>query len=119
MDAVKTKMLSFYDQIDNVFTPKEAWYLFRMATILETIGWSLLIFGILSKRNEWWLYDWSLGIGGSMHGVFVIFYVLIVFFAHRSMKWTFRQFVAAEILCNIPLGAVVFERYITRALKVR
>ncbi|MBI3889640.1 DUF3817 domain-containing protein [Candidatus Saccharibacteria bacterium] len=114
MDTIKTKATNAYDQLDNIFTQKEAWALYTFAAYAETIGWMLLLFGIFSKINKWPLYEWSLGIGGYIHGIIFVFYILIVFFAHRSMKWNIKQFVAAEVLSNIPFGALAFERYITK-----
>lgn len=103
-----------YDQIDNIFTPRDAWGLFKIAAYAETIGWSLLITGIVFKKFSWPLHDWILPLAGSLHGLVFIFYVLIVLFAHRSMNWRFRHFVVAEVLGNVPFGALVFERYIIK-----
>lgn len=117
MEDVKYKVSSAYSQLDGIFTQKEAWALYKFAAYAETIGWMLLIFGIISKVNKWPLYEWSLGIGGYVHGIIFVFYVLIVFFAHRSMKWNIRELIAAEVLSNIPFGALAFERYITKKFK--
>ncbi len=117
MEIVKQRAAKAYAQLDSVFTPKEAWTLYRFAAYAETIGWTLLLFGIVSKANKWPLYEWSLGIGGYIHGVIFVFYVLIVFFAHRSMKWNVKQFIAAEVLSNVPFGALVFERYIAKKFR--
>ena len=117
MEIIKQKATYAYDQLDNIFVNKEAWALYKFAAYAETIGWMLLLFGIVSKVNKWPLYEWSLGIGGYIHGIIFVFYILIVFFAHRSMKWNIKQFVAAEVLSNVPFGALVFERYITKKFK--
>ncbi len=119
MEAFKDRATNAYDQLDNIFSKKEAWALYTFAAYAETIGWMLLLFGIISKINQWPLYEWSLGIGGYIHGVIFVFYILIVFFAHRSMKWNIKQFIAAEVLSNVPFGALVFERYITKKFKRR
>lgn len=117
MESVKTKLSFAYARLDNIFTEKEAWTLYTFIAYAETIGWCLLLFGIFSKVNTWPLYDWALGIGGYVHGIIFVTYVLIVFFAHRSMKWNVWQFLAAEALSNVPFGALAFEQYITRKFK--
>ena len=110
--TAKTHFWWAYDQIDNIFTPREAWGLFKIAAYAETIGWSLLITGIVFKKFTWPLHDWILPLAGSFHGLVFIFYVLIVLFAHRSMNWRFRHFVIAEVLGNVPFGALAFEKWI-------
>ncbi|RYX78867.1 DUF3817 domain-containing protein [bacterium] len=114
INTARTYFWWAYDQIDNIFMPREAWGLFKIAAYAETIGWSLLITGIVFKKFTWPLHDWILPLAGSFHGLVFIFYVLIVLFAHRSMNWRFRHFVIAEVLGNIPFGALVFERYIVK-----
>ncbi len=117
MEQAKTKISLAYSQLDGIFTKKEAWTLYKFAAYAETIGWCMLLFGIFSKVNEWPLHEWSLAIGGYFHGLIFIFYLFIVFFAHRSMNWTFWQFVWAEVVGNVPFGALAFEQYIKRRFK--
>lgn len=104
----------FYDSLNGVFTDKEAWFLFKTSALLETIGWTLLIIGILFSVYKWPLYDYVLPIAGSLHGIFYIMYVLIVFFAHRSMKWSFWRFVVAEAVSVAPFAAWAFEQWVAR-----
>lgn len=117
MELVKTKITLAYAQLDGIFTKKEAWALYKFAAYAETVTWVMLLFGIFSKVNQWPLYEWSLAIGGYAHGLVFIFYVFIVFFTHRSMKWSVWHMLWAEALCNVPFGALAFEQYIVRKFK--
>ncbi len=114
MDTLKDLVSRFYAELDGVFTDKEAWFLFRASAFLETIGWTLLIIGIVFSRLEWPGYEYILPIAGTIHGVFFLVYVLIVFFAHRSMKWSFRRLIVAELVGNIPYGALVMELWVRK-----
>lgn len=117
MADVKTMIAGWYHQLDNVFTESEAWSLFKTMAILETIGWTLLIIGILFKYNDWPLADWAIGLGGSAHGLIVIAYMLVVFFAHRSMGWSVRRFAVAELINAIPYAVLVFELWASHQRK--
>lgn len=108
-----------YRQLDGVFTNREAWMLFKTSAILETIGWTLLITGIVFAHFKWPFYDWILPLAGSIHGIFVIGYMLIVFFAHRSMKWSVLRMLVGEAVSVIPYGALVFEQWAIRHKKSR
>lgn len=105
-----------YAELDKVFTDREAWFLFRWAAWLETLGWTLLIVGIIFQINKWPGNDWLLAVGGSLHGLFVIAYMFIAFFAHRSFKpkWSFGKMLFAEAISIMPYGALAFELYEAR-----
>lgn len=100
-------------ELDNIFTDREAWFLFRWSAFLETFGWTLLLIGILFQVNKWPGYTWLLPVGGSLHGLFVIAYMFIAFFAHRSFKqkWSIGKMLIAEAISIIPYGALAFELY--------
>lgn len=106
-----------YKELDTVFTDREAWFLFRWAAWLETLGWTLLIIGIVFQVNKWAGNEWILAVGGSLHGLFVIAYMFIAFFAHRSFarKWSFRKMLLAEAISVIPYGALAFELFEARS----
>lgn len=106
----------WYEGLGTLFTAKEAWGLYIPTAYAETISWCGLLLGIGSKVMKWPISEWLLPILGSIHGLIFIWYIFIIFFTHRSMKWSFCQMVWAEALCNVPFGALVFERYITRKL---
>lgn len=113
MKTIWNTIIDGYRRLERSFTGEEAWMLFRVVAILETVGWTLLITGILFKQFDLPLHDWILPIGGTLHGVFVMFYMLIVFFVHRSLRWSFRRMVFAEVISIIPYAALVFERWVS------
>jgi len=103
-----------YKALDGIFTDKEAWTLFRIAAFVETFGWTLLIFAIIATKLGWPYADTYIAIGGSTHGILYLFYVFIVIFAHRSMKWSVWRFIFAELISVVPYGALVFEFWVAR-----
>lgn len=106
-------------QLDGVFTDKEAWFLFRWSAILETVGWALLLVGILFQVMKWPGEEWLLPVGGSLHGTFVLGYMFIVFFAHRSFtpRWSTKRMLFAEAISVIPFGALAFEMWAAKRRK--
>lgn len=100
-------------ELDNIFTDREAWFLFRWSAFLETFGWTFLLVGILFQMTKWPGDTWVLPVGGSLHGLFVIAYMFIAFFAHRSFKpkWSIGKMLFAEAISIIPYGALAFELY--------
>lgn len=108
-----------YQELDNIFTDREAWFLFRWSAWLETLGWTLLLIGILFQVTKWPGDTWFLPVGGSLHGLFVIAYMLIAFFAHRSFthKWSIKKMLVAEAISVIPYGALAFELYVAHERK--
>lgn len=103
-------------QLNEIFTDSEAWFLFKWAAFLETIGWALLLVGILFQIMKWPGEEWLLPVGGSLHGTFVLGYMFIVFFAHRSFspKWSAGRMIFAELISIVPFGALVFELFMAR-----
>lgn len=103
-----------YKQLDDVFTPAEAWGLFRFATYAETAGWFLLLSGIATKIMHLGFGEWYMPVAGTLHGVMFIGYNIYIFFAHPSMHWRFWHYLLAVLLSNIPGGALLFEAIINR-----
>lgn len=103
--------------LNNIFTDREAWFLFRWSAWLETVGWTMLLIGILFQVTQWPGESWILPIGASLHGMFVIAYMGIVFGAHRSFKprWSTLKMLVAECINIIPYAVLVFELYESRA----
>lgn len=106
-----------YDGLDKIFTDKEAWMLFRLAAFVETFGWTCLIFGITAIGLKWPYATTYIALGGSIHGILYLFYLFIVIFTHRSMKWSIWRFVFAEFISVVPYGALVFEWWVARRRK--
>jgi integral membrane protein len=106
-----------YGALDNIFSDKDAWMLFRLAAFVETFGWTCLIIGIIAIIFKWQYASTYIALGGSIHGIFYLFYVFIVIFAHRSMKWTVWRFIFAEFISIVPYGALIFEKWVAHRRK--
>jgi integral membrane protein len=106
-----------YAALDNVFTEKEAWGLFRIAAFVETFGWTLLIIGIIAVMMKWPQAEAVIAVAGSIHGILYIFYVFIVIFAHRALHWSVWRFIFAELISVVPYGALVFELWVASRRK--
>lgn len=102
--------------LNNIFTDREAWFLFRWSAWLETVGWTMLITGIIFQVYHLPGESWVLPIGASLHGMFVIAYMGVVFGAHRSFrhKWSTGKMLTAELINIIPYAVLVFELYESR-----
>lgn len=98
--------------LDSIFTDREAWALFKWTAWGETIGWTMLLIGILFRALGWPGESWLLPIGGSLHGMFVIAYMGAVFAVHRSFrrKWSTSKMIVAELINAIPYAVLVLEQ---------
>ena len=114
---IKEKVAKSYKALDNIFTDKEAWLLFRIAAFLETIGWVLLVTGIVFSVKKLPQHETVLALGGSIHGIFYIFYIFIIIFAHRSLKWGVWRFIFSGAVSTFPFGALLFELWEARRRK--
>lgn len=117
MKDIKATITRWYHQMDGIFAESEAWSLFKTMAILETIGWTMLLIGIAFKVNHWALADVAISVGGSVHGMIVLAYMLVVLFAHRSMGWSVWKFTVAELINAIPYAVLVFEIWAARQRK--
>lgn len=54
--------------------------------------------------------DGGTGLIGWTHGVFVILYVLSLTFTFRTLKWSWKQYVAGGFSSFFPFGTFIFER---------
>lgn len=106
-----------YTALDNIFSDKEAWGLFRLATIVETIGWTCLLIGITAVVLKWPYHEDYIAVAGSVHGIFYLFYLFIVIFTHRSLSWSVWRFIFAELISVIPYGATTFEIWVSHRRK--
>jgi len=113
-EKIKQAISRQYDELDNIFTDKEAWFLFRTVAYLETFGWTCLLFGIYAASNDWQYGDSYVAVGGTIHGLLFLAYNFIVIFAHRSLNWSVKKGIVALVVSNVPFGALVFEQYIAR-----
>lgn len=119
MPWTRTKHLSkrAYDALDNIFTDKEAWTLFKVAAFLETVGWTGLIVGIVADKLQWPYGPDILAVTGSVHGIFFVFYIFIVIFGHRSMGWSVWRFLFASLINAVPYGAMGLEMWVAHRRK--
>lgn len=118
MENIKSTAVKAYDTLDNIFSDKEAWGLFRLAAFVETFGWTCLLIAIAAVKLQWPYNETILAISGSIHGIFYIFYVFIVIFAHRSLRWGIWRFLVAGAVSVVPYGALVFEAWVARRRKL-
>jgi integral membrane protein len=117
MDRAKQIAKRAYDALDGVFSEKEAWGLFRIAAFVESFGWTCLLIGIAAIELHWLNARAYLAVGGSIHGILYLFYVFIVIFGHRALKWSFWRFLFAEAISVVPYGALVFEWWVAHRRK--
>lgn len=103
--------------LNNIFTDREAWVLFKWSAWFETVGWTMLLIGILFQVMQWPGESWVLAIGASLHGMFVIAYMGVIFAVHRSFhrKWSTTKMLIAECINIIPYAVLVFEQREARA----
>jgi integral membrane protein len=106
-----------YAALDNIFTDKEAWGLFRLSAFVETFGWTCLIIGIIAVELQWPHNDAYIAVAGSIHGILYLFYLFIVIFTHRSLNWSVWRFMFAELISVVPYGALIFELWVSRRRK--
>ncbi|MDB5167672.1 MAG: putative rane protein [Candidatus Saccharibacteria bacterium] len=106
-----------YEALDGIFTDREAWWLFRAAAFAETFGWTCLIVGIAAVELKWPHDSAYIAIAGSIHGILYLFYLFIVIFGHRALKWSVWRFIFAELISVIPYGALVFELWVSHRRK--
>lgn len=92
------------------FTDKEAWALFRLFAILETVGWTMLIAAIIYRKFDLPLDDTFVSIAGRLHGVFFVLYFVIVFVVARSMMWGVWRVALALVAGMPPYTALLFEQ---------
>jgi len=115
--SIKSTATRAYNALDGIFTDKEAWLLFRIAAFVETFGWTCLLIGIAAIELKWQYADTYIALGGSIHGILYLFYLFIVIFTHRSMKWSVWRFLFAEGISVVPYGALVFEMWVAARRK--
>jgi len=95
-----------------LFTPKEAWSLFRLAAYGEAVGWSVLIIGIL--LTHFLHSNIPVLLAGNFHGIFYIFYFVMAILTAPCLDWKIKKVLAA-IVCGIPpYGSLAFEQYEAR-----
>lgn len=92
------------------FTDKEAWWIYRLGAILETIGWTLLISAIIYRKFDLPYDDSFITVAGRIHGIFFIAYFGAVIATARSMGWGIWRLGAALVAGMPPFTSIIFEQ---------
>lgn len=92
------------------FTDKEAWWIYRLGAVLETIGWTLLIAAIVYRRLEFPYADSVVTVAGRLHGVFFVCYFGALLATARSMQWGFWRILFGLGAGVPPYTAIIFEQ---------
>ena len=111
--------LSWLYQKTHWFTDAEAWAIFRFFAIAEAIGWTLLISAIVYRSLGLPQAPSVISFAGHIHGIFYIFYFLIVFLVARSMEWRLGKVGLAVAAGVPPYGSLIFELYMAHQRKKR
>lgn len=92
------------------FTDKEAWWIYRLGAILETIGWTLLISAIIYRKFDLPYDDSFITVAGRIHGIFFIAYFGAVIATARSMGWGIWRLGGALAAGVPPFTSLIFEQ---------
>jgi integral membrane protein len=106
-------IFKFLSKVDNhsIYTDAEAWMLFKVSAIAEAGGWVLLLYGIAAERYHWLGYGYALPIGGTIHGMLFIAYLLIVVTAYSDLGWPRWKALLGVMMSIAPIGTLVFEMW--------
>lgn len=110
--CMKAKLQHIYDKT-HWFSDADAWMLFRLAAIVEAVGWTLLISAIVSRRLGMPGADIAVSMAGTVHGVFFLVFFVILLVTARSMEWGPWRLGSGLIAGNIPYASIAFERLMT------
>src|SRR5471030_2532043 len=102
-------IIKFLSTVDNhqIFTEPEAWVLFKVSAISEAFGWMLLLYGIAAEQYRLFGRGYALPIGGTIHGMLFIAYLLIVAAGYSSLGWPRWKALIGISMSIIPLGTLV------------
>lgn len=92
------------------FTDSEAWAVFRFFAILEGVGWTLLIFGIIYRNLGLPEGPSVVSFAGHTHGMIMAVFYIIVLVTARSMKWGIWRVLTALASGIPPYGTIMFEQ---------
>ena len=104
-------MGSFLDKYEKIilFTPDEAWKLYRYTAFAEAFGWSSLILAIVLSHYNIINSSIALPIGGQIHGTIFIAYFIILIAVYPSLEWN-RTISLFALLSGVPpYGSLLFE----------
>lgn len=98
-----------YDQL-HWFTDKEAWWIYRLGAVMETVGWTLLISAIIYRSFDLPLDDAFISVAGRIHGMFFVVYFAAVLATFRSMGWGIWRLLGALAAGVPPFTSLIFEQ---------
>lgn len=91
------------------FTPQEAWKVFRVAAIGESLGWSLLIAGLIDRYYDLPGNTIAIPIAGQIHGMIFVSYFITLILLYPSLQWTRTRSLIALLSGIPPYGSLLFE----------
>ena len=99
------------------FSEQEAWTLFKCAAILEAIGWSSLLFGIVWRELIMPGNGALVSVGGRIHGIFFVLYIAAVLAFAPSLRWPFPKTLLG-LACSVPpYASLAFELWASSSRK--
>lgn len=107
--SVKKGVGYVYDKM-HWFSDKEAWWMFRLVAITETIGWTMLIGAIIYRSFDLPFADSAVSFAGRVHGIFFVMYFAFVLATARSMGWGFWRVSGALAAGMPPFTSLIFEK---------
>lgn len=112
------KLYNYYDSF-TPFSDEEAWWIFKIAAFAEALGWTLLIVGIICKQIPFTGNEIPVAIGGRIHGMVFVAYIMAVLATGPSMRWSFLKIIIAGLFSIPPYGSLVFEQWVAQERKWR
>ncbi len=116
MTNVSRAVLGFLNKVDDykIYTDGEAWALFKVSAIGEAGGWVLLLYGIAAEHYHLYGFGYALPIGGTIHGMLFIAYLLIVISAYSSLGWPRWKALLGIMMSIVPIGTLALEQWESR-----
>jgi integral membrane protein len=96
---------------NRVFTPDEAWLLFRIAAIAEACGWTMLVSGIAIGRYILPGNTVPVLLAGRVHGMLFLLYALAAAGLYPSLRWSRWRALVALAASVPPYGSLMFEQW--------
>lgn len=84
--------------------------LFRFAAFIEALSWIGLLYGMAMKYFVTFDGQWA-RIFGQVHGLLVMFYLVMGFIISNERKWPIRSVVLGTLATIPPFFTIVFDRW--------
>lgn len=102
-------MISYYENMDE----KQLIRQFRWACIAEFITCILLYLIAMPIKYQWDIWQQMIPIG-SLHGAAFTWYLVLVYYVYKPLKWDDEDLVIAIIAAFFPFGTWYVERNMIR-----